>query len=294
MDRTIWGELESESEEEESEEEESEAEEAEEDQTGLVTPAEGLVTPSGMASIPTGLETPEIIELRKRKIENEMDGYVGKRFCSGFFLYVSTLLLNFFKFFFESGDTPAQLYQVLPEKRVDRVSGSMMASTHIYDMSNTSAPREGVPIVQPRGRVQLPGMSDQAVELALDPSELDLVDTEAMKARYEQQIREQSHLQKEDHSDMLADHLARQKVRSTPISVISLLLLRKSGLILKNQSCLSRIKEKDSKRKRKSQRRNTKSLNFNVEVWKCVSILGLTALLCKIMCSVMCHQNNKF
>lgn len=183
VDRTIWGELESESEEEESEEEESEAEEESEDQTGLVTPAEGLVTPSGMASIPTGLETPEIIELRKRKIENEMDG----------------------------GDTPAQLYQVLPEKRVDRVSGAMMASTHIYDMSNTSAPREGVPIVQPRGRVSLPGMSDQAVELALDPSELDLVDTEAMKARYEQQIREQSHLQKEDHSDMLADHLARQK-----------------------------------------------------------------------------------
>lgn len=94
-----------------------------------------------------------------------------------------------------------------------------MASTHIYDMSNTSAPREGVPIVQPRGRVQLPGMSDQAVELALDPSELDLVDTEAMKARYEQQIREQSHLQKEDHSDMLADHLARQKVCSSSIQV---------------------------------------------------------------------------
>ncbi|XP_052130107.1 splicing factor 3B subunit 2 [Frankliniella occidentalis] len=183
VDRAIWGELESESEEEESEEEESEAEEEGEDQTGLVTPAEGLVTPSGMASIPTGLETPEIIELRKRKIESEMDG----------------------------GDTPAQLYQVLPEKRVDRVSGAMMASTHIYDMAGTSAPREGVPIVQPRGRVQLPGMSDQAVELALDPSELDLVDTEAMKARYEQQIRELSHLQKEDHSDMLADHLARQK-----------------------------------------------------------------------------------
>ena len=184
VDRTIWGELESESEEESEEEEEEEEEEEGEDQTGLVTPAEGLVTPSGLASIPTGLETPEIIELRKRKIESEMDG----------------------------GDTPAQLYQVLPEKRVDRVSGAMMASTHIYDMTGTSAPREGVPIVQPRGRVQLPGMSDQAVELALDPSELDLVDTEAMAARYEQQIREQqSHLQKEDHSDMLADHLARQK-----------------------------------------------------------------------------------
>jgi splicing factor 3B subunit 2 len=51
------------------------------------------------------------------------------------------------------------------------------------------------------------------VELALDPSELDLVDTDAMAVRYEQQIREQqSQLQKEDLSDMLADHVARQKV----------------------------------------------------------------------------------
>lgn len=91
MDRTIWGELESESEEEESEEEESEAEEESEDQTGLVTPAEGLVTPSGMASIPTGLETPEIIELRKRKIENEMDGYVIRRYLTSLYLFVNEL-----------------------------------------------------------------------------------------------------------------------------------------------------------------------------------------------------------
>lgn len=44
------------------------------DTTGLVTPAEGLVTPSGLTSIPAGMETPETIELRKRKIENEMEG----------------------------------------------------------------------------------------------------------------------------------------------------------------------------------------------------------------------------
>ena len=34
----------------------------------------GLVTPGGIASIPAGLETPDIIELRKKKqIEEEMD-----------------------------------------------------------------------------------------------------------------------------------------------------------------------------------------------------------------------------
>lgn len=44
------------------------------DETGLVTPAEGLVTPSGLTSIPAGMETPEAIELRKKKIESEMEG----------------------------------------------------------------------------------------------------------------------------------------------------------------------------------------------------------------------------
>lgn len=77
MDKTAWGELESESEEESEEEEEEEEEpEGEGDQTGLITPAEGLVTPSGITSIPAGLETPEIIELRKKKIESEMEGLV--------------------------------------------------------------------------------------------------------------------------------------------------------------------------------------------------------------------------
>lgn len=76
MDRTLWGELESESEEESEEEEEEEDKDgqAAPDESGLVTPAEGLVTPSGLTSIPAGMETPEAIELRKKKIENEMEG----------------------------------------------------------------------------------------------------------------------------------------------------------------------------------------------------------------------------
>lgn len=73
VDHTLWGELESESEESESESEESDQEEAAEE-SGLVTPAEGLMTPSGVSSVPAGMETPEMIELRKRKIESEMEG----------------------------------------------------------------------------------------------------------------------------------------------------------------------------------------------------------------------------
>ncbi|XP_065087796.1 splicing factor 3B subunit 2 [Ochlerotatus camptorhynchus] len=183
VDRTQWGELESESE-ESSEEEEDDGEDlgAPPDESGLITPAEGLVTPSGLTSgVPAGMETPDTIELRKKKIESEM----------------------------EDNETPV-LYQVLPEKRTDRIGASMMGSTHVYDLAGAAAAAAaaaGGSRAARGGAVDREGM----VELALDPSELDM-DNEAMAQRYEQQMREQqSHLQKEDLSDMLAEHVARQK-----------------------------------------------------------------------------------
>lgn len=87
VDRNRWGEMED----NESEAEESEEEEEDEttgavmengDDSGLVTPAanvEGLITPSGISTgLPSGMETPDMIELRKRKqqIEAEMERYV--------------------------------------------------------------------------------------------------------------------------------------------------------------------------------------------------------------------------
>lgn len=101
------------------------------------------------------------------------------------------------------------LYQVLPEKRGDRIGASMMGSTHVYDLSTaTGKPPQNLAAHRTSSApVDREGM----VELALDPSELDM-DNEAMAQRYEQQMREQqSHLQKEDLSDMLAEHVARQK-----------------------------------------------------------------------------------
>lgn len=177
IERNQWGELESESE-ESSEEEEEDGEDLgnQQDETGLVTPVEGLVTPSGLTSVPAGMETPENIELRKKKIEAEM----------------------------EDNETPV-LYQVLPEKRTDRIGASMMGSTHVYDIGGGGAGANKQPPV--RSTTDREGI----VELALDPSELDL-DNDAMAQRYEQQMREQqNHLQKEDLSDMLAEHVARQK-----------------------------------------------------------------------------------
>ncbi|ALC38604.1 CG3605 [Drosophila busckii] len=177
IERNQWGELESESE-ESSEEEEEDGEDLgnQQDETGLVTPVEGLVTPSGLTSVPAGMETPENIELRKKKIEAEM----------------------------EDNETPV-LYQVLPEKRTDRIGASMMGSTHVYDIGNAGTGASKPAPVRPTTD------REGIVELALDPSELDM-DNDAMAQRYEQQMREQqNHLQKEDLSDMLAEHVARQK-----------------------------------------------------------------------------------
>ena len=68
----------------------------------------GLITPSGLTSIPAGMETPDMIELRKRKnIEEAM----------------------------ETGAEQQTLYTVLPEKRVT-VGAAMMGSAHVYDMAS--------------------------------------------------------------------------------------------------------------------------------------------------------------
>uniref|UniRef100_H2YDL3 PSP proline-rich domain-containing protein n=1 Tax=Ciona savignyi TaxID=51511 RepID=H2YDL3_CIOSA len=172
VDKTAWGDLESESEEESSEEEEeSDVDEKAADETGFATPAEsGMITPSGISSVPSGMETPDMIELRKKKIEDAMEG----------------------------GDTP-QLFTVLPEKSAAAVGRNMMGSAHVYDVNATRRPvlSAGVPDID-------------SVEVALNPEELEL-DNVAMAAKYEQRVREQEQVQKEDFSDMVADHAAKQK-----------------------------------------------------------------------------------
>lgn len=198
IDRGMWGEPESESSGDEDEDEdaeeggeggEGEGKDGDDDASGLVTPgAEGLITPSGITSIPAGLETPETIELRKKKIESEMEG----------------------------GDTPA-LYTVLQERRTEGLGASMMGSTHVYDMTGAAGGQAPPSVIAAR-RGGISGSAsdaraekDGAVELTLDPSELDL-DSEAMASRYEETMRSrQAHLRREDLSDMLQDHVQRQK-----------------------------------------------------------------------------------
>ncbi|XP_072776248.1 splicing factor 3B subunit 2 isoform X2 [Taeniopygia guttata] len=170
IDRTPWGELEPSDEESSEEEEEEESDEEKPDETGFITPADsGLITPGGFSSVPAGMETPELIELRKKKIEEAMDG----------------------------SETP-QLFTVVPEKRTATVGTAMMGSTHIYDMSAVMG-RKG-PVAEAQG-----------VEVALAPEELEL-DPTAMTQKYEEHVREQqAQVEKEDFSDMVAEHAAKQK-----------------------------------------------------------------------------------
>uniref|UniRef100_A0A672GQP4 Splicing factor 3b, subunit 2 n=1 Tax=Salarias fasciatus TaxID=181472 RepID=A0A672GQP4_SALFA len=172
VDHTPWGELEPSDEESSEEEEEEESDEEKPDETGLFTPADsGLITPGGFSSVPAGMETPELIELRKKKIEEAMDG----------------------------NETP-QLFTVLPERRTGPVGAAMMASTHIYDMSGAMVSRK-------TGSSQ----DSQGVEVALAPEELEL-DPMAMTQKYEEHVREQqAQVEKEDFSDMVAEHAAKQK-----------------------------------------------------------------------------------
>lgn len=170
VDRTPWGELEPSDEESSEEEEEEESDEEKPDETGFFTPADsGLITPGGITSVPAGMETPELIELRKKKIEEAMDG----------------------------NETP-QLFTILPERRTGPVGAAMMASTHIYEMSGV-------------GRKTGGGQESQGVEVALAPEELEL-DPMAMTQKYEEHVREQqAQVEKEDFSDMVAEHAAKQK-----------------------------------------------------------------------------------
>uniref|UniRef100_A0A8C6WYL6 Splicing factor 3b, subunit 2 n=1 Tax=Neogobius melanostomus TaxID=47308 RepID=A0A8C6WYL6_9GOBI len=171
VDHTTWGELEPSDEESSEEEEEEESDEEKPDETGFFTPADsGLITPGGFSSVPAGMETPELIELRKKKIEEAMDG----------------------------NETP-QLFTVLPERRTGPVGAAMMASTHIYDMSAMAGRKAGG------------GSESQGVEVALAPEELEL-DPMAMTQKYEEHVREQqAQVAKEDFSDMVAEHAAKQK-----------------------------------------------------------------------------------
>ncbi|KAJ3342927.1 hypothetical protein HDU93_000586 [Gonapodya sp. JEL0774] len=213
IDRTIWGELEEEeipSEEEDDEEDEdaanTESGTASTIRGGTETPLGGFETPSGISSsVPSGLETPEFLELRKDM--RRPGAAVSQQ------------------------EEERQLYTVLQE-RGTRVEG-FMATDRIYDVSNVRAPGAAVPTSGPMPgnapkpstgtKRRAPGQPQigETVELALNPEELEGgLDEETVRRRYEQRMTEQRGGgvggSGEDFSDMVAEHANKQaKKRKT-------------------------------------------------------------------------------
>ncbi|KAI9363889.1 spliceosome associated protein [Zopfochytrium polystomum] len=188
IERSVWGELEPE------EEEEYDEADAEEDEDGVGqapseydqdAPPEGLVTPSGLTSVPSGLETPDYIELRK---ETRRD------------------------------DGPRELYKVIPQKEAS-IRG-FMGSQHTYDLSGVgqAAPLDSDVSAQlsssSKKRSRVPGVvgSGDRVELALNPEDLEEgLEGDAVRRAYEDRMRaSREEARGEDFSDMVAEHAQRQ------------------------------------------------------------------------------------
>ncbi|GAA5901032.1 hypothetical protein JCM5296_007291, partial [Sporobolomyces johnsonii] len=201
VEKEPWGELEpeeevSEEEEEESEEEEEEGEGEPTPTGGLETPAGGLETPSGLASVtstvPGGLETPDFLELRKRREATDVAAGAD-----------------------EDDGRPKELYQVLPE-RESRMRG-FMGSDRVYDVSALSgaaagkgAGAAGPPVLgqEERGTKRKAG----GVDVALDAGELEGLSEADLRAKFEQAGRSGAaggtH---EDFSDFAAQEVAKRR-----------------------------------------------------------------------------------
>ncbi|KAI8827283.1 uncharacterized protein EV422DRAFT_34683 [Fimicolochytrium jonesii] len=179
IERSRWGELEEEEEEEYAEETDEGEQEDEEEEDDTATES-GLVTPSGISSVPSGLETPDYIELRKDGRSNE----------------------------------PKQLYTVVPERQT-AIKG-FMGSQHGYDLS-AAGPSNSPPPPPPtegRGQKRKAGPGAAGIDLALNPEDLESgLDESTLRKKYEQQL-DVSKANQEDFSDMVADHASRQAKRA--------------------------------------------------------------------------------
>lgn len=180
IERNHWGELEEEEEREEEEEEEAEGEgEAPTEMEG--EGAEGASVEQeaeiadGISSVPSGLETPDTIDLRKGRTE---------------------------------GEEP-KLYQVLPQTSAS-TAGQMFGSSHKYiigDKKEGASKANRVDLMK--------SQKTEDVNITLNPSDVEDMDTlsdDLLKKKYEQYIAEKADADKgEDFSDMVAEQNKKRK-----------------------------------------------------------------------------------
>nr|KAJ3420606.1 hypothetical protein HK105_005475 [Polyrhizophydium stewartii] len=195
IDRTRWGELESEPEEEEVEEEDEQDEDddGQDDEKEVAAAgatgapiADGLTTPS----VAGGLETPDFIELRKRPAG-------------------------------EAAAAARPLYTVIDQKS-SAIRG-FMGSQHVYDMSAASSGGGGGAVgsagsesaaAKAAAAKRKLGIVSSGVDVALNPEDLAAgLDGGAIQRRFDEQVsavRAETAGVREDMSDMVAEHAQRQ------------------------------------------------------------------------------------
>ena len=70
-------------------------------------------------------------------------------------------------------------------------------------------------------------VTSEGIDVALNPEEIDDLGAAAMQAKYDQTLKEQqSQLEKEDLSDMVAEHAAKQKVCDSFQAIIGMSVWR--------------------------------------------------------------------
>ncbi|KAI8321003.1 DUF382-domain-containing protein [Martensiomyces pterosporus] len=194
--RKYWGSLEqnessgeeSEGEEEEEEEEEESGDEAEqraaatEDAESNRAALTDEQARSRAAAMPSGLETPDVVQLRKRA--------AGPG----------------------ASDADRPLYTILPEQATTQLEG-IVGSQYTYDVSVAFDPSKKAAKAGTGGRKSKP--MGKGVDIALDASELAGLDQETLQAKYEEAAMQDGPagaggVQQEDLSDMVAEHAAMQ------------------------------------------------------------------------------------
>ncbi|KAJ1901636.1 hypothetical protein LPJ66_000661, partial [Kickxella alabastrina] len=145
---------------------------------------------SGMATIPSGLETPSVLQLRKQAAR-------------------------------EDSTTNKQLYTILPEQATAQLEG-IMGSQFTYDMSTALDPSKKKGVGEPAGKKSK--VMGKGVDIAIDAAELEGLDQEALQAKYaEASASADGHsgagsVAQEDFSDMVAEHAATQSRKRKPTS----------------------------------------------------------------------------
>merc|ERR1712216_482474 len=110
---------------------------------------------------------------------------------------------------------PKQLYKVLDTVDAPTARGQFMGSTHVYNTAGISGgSKEPSKIEAAKDKLGLAKKGNQAVDIALDPSELEDLDEEQLKAKYAAQRAANKEAAKgEDYSDIIEENEKKRKAQ---------------------------------------------------------------------------------